>query len=701
MRYSDEQLKEISDRVIETAAIPDAWNEKYRKTMIETRTPSLKLLRSLLAEADRIPFPIREASHLRKFVVEANEWVEAASKSLVRKHHHQGRRLLERTLSTNNSTTGKRLEELQAMLMRVERMRFDCPEIKQLEESVEVIMEYQTEARKALERPRHDLSECRELYEVGVSMNISIDEIDRLETIVRDLSWIERASVQLEELDDFNVICGLVADAEKGGVSSTNPILVDLIKKQKAGQSWEDMALRALQRSPVDMEELRALIDAGKQLPVPKSILSKAEQLCTKTLDWDRSAEVLLKRAEDPEFNRRPPVVELKRAVKVSESVPIKSELKAVLEAENRKYDEWFALSQQLLVPEDSNEHSLEEILEDLKENVEACAVVEKPPAVPAGPSNGITHHTENDMEVDLTGEKKKGEGSTTANLGDADEDPIYCLCRLTESGMMVECDECHEWYHGPCVRVTKRDVSAKSSYVCPVCNLSLVIRRDLPRPTLMELKGAYKLGMELHFFTPEVTLMGSIIDIVTEFQTRVDAFLKEGPFSLKDILAVKAYLRKIEGMDVDLPEERMALRAHILQLQPSSMPAPVVMLSDCPTAPPLDSIELDCLCGQRGSKSDVLIQCGLCDDWHHTRCMGITPDKAQKLSKFVCPVCAVHRKKPYAHGPMQFQDEGMKHRLVVHFQINQSGTQLLPFFVTNSPIKSNQQAGQEQKAQI
>ncbi|GJJ69513.1 [histone H3]-trimethyl-L-lysine4 demethylase [Entomortierella parvispora] len=658
LRYSDEQLKEISDRVTETAAIPDAWIEKYRKTMLETRTPSLKLLRSLLAEADRIPFPIREASHLRKFVIEANEWVETASKSMVRKHHHQGRRLLERTLSTNNSTSGKRLEELQAMLMRVERMRFDCPEIKQLEESVEVIMEYQTEARKALERPRHDLSECRELYEVGVSMNISIDEIDRLETIVKDLTWIEKASVQLEELEDFNVICGLVADAERGGVSSTNPILVDLVKKQKAGQSWEDMALRALQRSPVDMEELRALIDTGKQLPVPKAILSKAEQLCTKTMDWDRSAENLLKKAEDPVFSQRPLITELKRAVKVSESVPIKPELKAVLEAENRKYDEWLALSQQLLVPEDTHEHSLEEILDDLKDNVDACAAVEKLPTVPAGPSNGTMHRAETEMEVDLTTDKKPAEGSTTVDLTDADEDPIYCLCRLTESGMMVECDECHEWYHGPCVRVTKRDVSAKSSYVCPVCNLSLVIRRDLPRPTLTELKGAYELGMSLGFFVPEVPLMGTIIDMVTEFQSRVNAFLKEGPFSLKDILAVKAYLRKIEGLDVDLPEERMALRAHILELQPSSMPAPVVMLSDCPTAPPLDSIELDCLCGQRGSKSEVLIQCGLCDDWYHTRCMGITPDKAQKLSKFVCPVCAVHRKKPYVHGPMHFQDE-------------------------------------------
>ncbi|KAF8977172.1 hypothetical protein BGZ46_007589, partial [Entomortierella lignicola] len=734
LRYSEGQLKEHTQRVIDAAAIPDSWVEKYRKIMMETRVPSLKLLRSLLAEADRIPFPIKEAGRLRRFVAVANDWVEATTKVLIRKHH-QGRRLLDRAQDRAQGTNGRRLEDLQEMLRQVERLRFDCPEIRQLEESIEAIMEFQMEAECALSKPEHDLAECRELYESGVGMNIVMDEIDQLEAIVTDLTWTERVSAKGVLQEDYLLICSLVEDAERGGVSPSNSLLQQLIKKQEVGQNWDIRAQQVLNKNPVDLDELQAVIEAGRDLPVPKNVLSKAEQLYNKAMDWQKTVDQLMKRSGEISYDNRPLVSDLKRALKIADSTPIKIEHKEMFEKESKKFNEWMATCQELLVPPGSKKSvglELEEALEDLKQNVEACTADEKlptptlhmngvkgpdtnataPKSEATGPSNkdmASVQHTDTTtlpqsgtqdpsttkdtspnsqdnqqgVKISETPGSKEPSGHGISSDGDKEEQ-IYCLCRTSESGMMVECDECHEWYHGPCVRVTKREASIKTNYICPICNLSLVIRRDKPRPTLDQLTKCSQDAEALRFFTPEVPLLGSIVRIVEKFREKVSKFLKQGPITEKDISQVKAYLRKIEGLEIELPVEREALRTHVLRLCPSSMPVPGIMLSTYPTAPPLSEISSNCYCAQRHAAStetkllqsteDVMIQCALCSEWQHFGCVGLDLEKVQKLSRFVCPVCCVVRKKLYAFGPLQYTAE-IQAKASVRNQANKEAT--------------------------
>lgn len=717
---------------------------------METRTPSLKLLRSLLAEADRIPFPIKEAGRLRKFVNVANEWVEAATKVLVRKHH-QGRRVVDRAQGSN----GKRLEDLQEMLRQVERLRFDCPEIRQLEESIEIMLDFQMDARRALKRPEHDVAECRELYEYGLSMNIVMDEIDQLEVIVTDLTWAERVSSKGVLQEDFLLICNFVDDAEKNGVSSSNPLLMEMIKKREAGLLWEEKAQEVLNKNPIDLDELRAVIEDGRSFPVPRNVLSKAEQLHSKALELKKTADQLAKRSREPKYGNRPSVLDLKRLLKTADSMPIDIEHKEMLEQESKKFDDWLTACQQLLLSPTSKKQAgmeLEGALDDLKQNVEACTAEEKTP-LPVVSSNGVhrvntvsapgnklteTVNEDNGSSLDsntITKRASNDQAPATADSGpeslssgaedkavdvaemtmppvadtpmeeslkmdisdDVERDEqIYCLCRSTESGMMVECDECHEWYHGPCVRVTKREATTKSNYICPVCNLSLVIKRDKPRPTLEELVKMSELAQSLLFFTPEVPLLESIVHTVMEFQKKVDQFLKRDIITEKDVLQVKAFLRKIEGLDIELAGEREVLRTHVLRLCPSSMPVPGVVLSTYPSAPPLATIVSTCLCTQRSAATpqtelvspqmeltpspleqptpplgppisplepqdmgEVMIQCGICSDWLHIHCAGLDVEQVQKLSKFVCPVCCLVKKKPYTYGQAANPAEG------------------------------------------
>ncbi len=46
-----------------------------------------------------------------------------------------------------------------------------------------------------------------------------------------------------------------------------------------------------------------------------------------------------------------------------------------------------------------------------------------------------------------------------------------YCLCNGPDDGsFMVCCDECEEWYHGRCIKITKDQGSKISKFVCPKC---------------------------------------------------------------------------------------------------------------------------------------------------------------------------------------------------------------------------------------
>ena len=50
--------------------------------------------------------------------------------------------------------------------------------------------------------------------------------------------------------------------------------------------------------------------------------------------------------------------------------------------------------------------------------------------------------------------------------------DSVYCYCRQPESGYMVQCELCYEWYHASCLHASegKRIPKKNSRFLCAVC---------------------------------------------------------------------------------------------------------------------------------------------------------------------------------------------------------------------------------------
>ena len=51
---------------------------------------------------------------------------------------------------------------------------------------------------------------------------------------------------------------------------------------------------------------------------------------------------------------------------------------------------------------------------------------------------------------------------------------PIFCTCRKPENGFMIYCDQCGEWFHGPCVGLAEVEGKIMGeddvSYICVQC---------------------------------------------------------------------------------------------------------------------------------------------------------------------------------------------------------------------------------------
>ena len=84
----------------------------------------------------------------------------------------------------------------------------------------------------------------------------------------------------------------------------------------------------------------------------------------------------------------------------------------------------------------------------------------------------------------------------------------VYCLCRKQESGYMLQCELCHEWYHATCLHIPKgkqapgKDIGKDSRFICPICQRTRRPRLDAIISLLISLQKvpvAISEGTALH----------------------------------------------------------------------------------------------------------------------------------------------------------------------------------------------------------
>ena len=239
LRFSDDELRCIQLAVAARAAIPGNWKSKLRRVLAEGSRPALRSLRALLAEGERISHPLEELRALHRCVARANEWVDAANLFTTRKQSRKRMRrsrdgqILPADLSVPDGVLERperTLSDLYSLLKEVDLLGFDAPEIGQLKSVAAQAEEFKAKAKEILLIREHRdvnattlLQDCKTLLAHGSSLNVFLEEYNKIEDIVlqeqliRELKEIEQKSVTLEELRQLLTrahACNLPADEE-------------------------------------------------------------------------------------------------------------------------------------------------------------------------------------------------------------------------------------------------------------------------------------------------------------------------------------------------------------------------------------------------------------------------------------------------------------------------------------------------------
>lgn len=431
LRYSDQDLVDLATKISDRAKVPEVWSQKFHAVMAEFERPPLRTLRAILAEGERIPYPLPELATLKVFVERANEWVDEATSFVARKH--QNRRKNERVWRA-----GSRVQELEErdkiqrspeyvykLLDQADELGFDAVEIDMLREKAEAIEEFKERANKALhEGSLNTLAEYTELIDEGKSLNVDLPALDTLERIVDQLRWVDKATELSDVYLSLNEVMEIMDAGERCGISFDHELMRQLAYRRDKGRWWESTAAHLLSNEVVPFEALEKLLDDATDLSVHKETYDKVESIIIKTREARDNVQNLMSRITNTGVENQPPLEEARKLLRVVDELPIRPADSINFHKAVFRCEEWVKRGKRLF-----------------------------------GKTSASIHHhlmyvlSRNQTVFDVNDVPKRGgsasphpEGSGALETKDSEDGP-YCICRCGPTGDMIECDKCKEWY--------------------------------------------------------------------------------------------------------------------------------------------------------------------------------------------------------------------------------------------------------------
>ena len=77
------------------------------------------------------------------------------------------------------------------------------------------------------------------------------------------------------------------------------------------------------------------------------------------------------------------------------------------------------------------------------------------------------------ETDIDMSSQKDL---DNNKDISDKRQKPLSCICKQPYNGQfMIQSDDCLEWYHGKCVKVTPQEAISIDVYTCPLCTTALL----------------------------------------------------------------------------------------------------------------------------------------------------------------------------------------------------------------------------------
>ena len=438
-RLLDDALDTVVQKVVDRADSPEAWQDKLDKTLEDEAKPSLKVLKSLVTEGEKIPWDLPGLPDLKAYVNKCNEWVEEATNYITRKQ--QQRRKDNRKSGKGHASKAAEMEErdkelrkienIQKLLQQAEDLSFDCSEIDLLAQRSQAIINFQTDARSALKDPeQHSTQELVELAELGKTFNVDVPEVEELEAVIQKKKWADEAREGRKKLQTLDDVAVILRKGKEIGIPEDHEILVMYHDLQGRGELWESKAKELMSVEPIHHPQLEALANQADALPITSKTRAAVEAILAKQREAQKTILSLSNRSREDDFRKRPKYKEVRDILEGLSELNSKPNGTIDLENMTKRHENWMRKGKKLFGKANAPLHILQHHMNYVAEHNSFCFDLEDKPRMPVEPAT--RENSPADGEQDVEGVKS--------------EKNVFCMCRQSEAGMMLECELCHEW---------------------------------------------------------------------------------------------------------------------------------------------------------------------------------------------------------------------------------------------------------------
>ncbi|KAG5421886.1 ECM5 [Candida metapsilosis] len=530
--HSDDKLRTFHKILSEYSVDFESWIRNYEALTAQNGEISLKQYKVLLNEGDKINSSILSTStpadqsydpqrmnvfaeyleNLRHFTSNASQFIEDCQNILALKHQ-------QRIRNGQDSSSQERafsLNELMSIVERIPMLNFTCPEIDQVLELKTEIENFDKASRSLISKKNRTVQEFDDLISLGESFGLDIPSLDFIIRIRDRLRWIKTYNLidkgvdpfadrkevfSIDDLREFYTSgLELLAEGDLDYMKSIETILNQSIV-------FNNDVTRFLQYTYVHD------LDLGKLKSIVNSFMS--EKLFLSSDNYVELSKVhanikLISQYNEIQKTEKPTYHEMKQLYNGIIDSGLKFETGAIQEALQQterwadtqwdKFSNIKVVTTMTSVVANNNINPKFTLHSKLLEKVQWLLYK---------------------SEFSLSSDDKFEESSSFVSHHEEHDDPkYYCICREYEHGTMVECDECKEWYHVPCVK----DISKPKEeiYKCPVC-LLLNQGQDKyfsTKLTLNEVIDIYNGGKALKAVpVNELTVMGDLIEFLKSYR--------------------------------------------------------------------------------------------------------------------------------------------------------------------------------------
>ncbi|XP_052780089.1 lysine-specific demethylase 5A-like isoform X2 [Mya arenaria] len=492
-RYTLDELPSMLGRLKERAECYEKWHNHVTLALEasdDDNKVDLSELKNLLNDAEEKHFPDSELMQtLNSAVTEAMKCANVASQLVTKK------------VRTRQSMDGKyiaklSLEELNCFYEQVASLPCIIKEGKLLKELLDQVLNFQSEAKEALEAETPDSVKLEHLIEFGSTLDVDLPEMPKLKQVLQQAKWLDEVRESLS--DPTSVVLETLRKLMESGVglsphNAVEKAMAELQELLTLSERWEEKARICLQARPRHvMSTLEAIVNEASNIPVYLPNVHTLKEALRKAKDWTTKVEAIQNSDSYPYLDIVENLVNKGRPIPVRlDQLPqVESQVAAAKSWRERtartflKKNSTYSLLEVLSPRSDIGIYSsnrkkkkLRELERSISENsLSEVKIVEQrdPALIVAAFKMAEEKEAESMMDLRIRNmEKIRNEGMEAR----------FCICRKGASGFMLQCELCKDWFHGACVPLPKSaNIKNRSSqlaavqaakdlkFLCPLC---------------------------------------------------------------------------------------------------------------------------------------------------------------------------------------------------------------------------------------